>query len=159
MHDSLHKYVEAKVLQRQLQDKNVLEVGSLNVNGSIRQLFTGNYLGVDMREGEGVDQVCNAHALSIENESFDVIVSVEMLEHDDMFWLSIAEMGRVLKPNGYFILTARGIKFGKHAFPSDYYRFTTEAFNILFELAGCKPLEIIEDPDFSGVFGIGIKCS
>ena len=51
MHDSLHKYVEAKVLQRQLQDKNVLEVGSLNVNGSIRQLFTGNYLGVDMREG------------------------------------------------------------------------------------------------------------
>ena len=159
MHDSTFKFIEAKVLQRQLQNKSILEVGSLDVNGSIRQLFTGKYIGVDMREGKSVDQVCNAHSLPFANESFDTVISAEMLEHDDKFWFSVAEMGRVLKLNGYLLLTARGIKFQKHNFPSDYYRFTTESFEILFGLAECKPLEIVEDPDFSGVFGIGIKCS
>ena len=161
MHESVLKYVGEKVMQRQLQEKSVLEVGSYNgYPKTVREMFKGSYTGVDMREGSNVDRVMNAHQLEVSwDESFDVVISTEMLEHDDMFWLSVAEMGRVLKQGGYLILTARGNGYPKHEHPSDYYRFMPASFEMLFSLAGCKPLEIIEDPEVSGVFGLGIKCS
>jgi SAM-dependent methyltransferase len=158
MHESTFNFVKQKVMQRGIADKNTLEVGSLDVNGSVRELFTGNYIGVDMREGKGVDRVMNAHSLDgAWNERFDVVVSTEMLEHDDMFWLSMSEMGRVLKKGGYLIITARGNGFNEHGYPYDYWRFNISAFNVLIGLAGCKPLEVIDDPMFPGVFGIGVK--
>jgi SAM-dependent methyltransferase len=156
-------FAEEKIKQYQLQDKKILEVGSLNVNGSVRDLFNGGYamyIGFDMCAGKGVDVVGNAHNMIFDSEIFDVVISTEMLEHDDKFWFSLSEMGRVLKPNGYLILTARGNGFIKHNHPSDYYRFMPEAFNVLFKLAGCEVLEIVEDTQYSGVFGIGQKtCS
>ena len=42
----------------------VLDVGSLDVNGSVRKILKGQYkeiVGIDMRVGEGVDIVMNAH--------------------------------------------------------------------------------------------------
>ena len=39
------------IAARKLANKTVLEVGSVNVNGSLRELFTGPYLGVDLRPG------------------------------------------------------------------------------------------------------------
>lgn len=160
MHESVLKYVSEKISQRQLQERSILEVGSYNgYPKTVREMFKGNYVGVDMREGSNVDMVCNAHNLIFDDETFDVVVSTEMLEHDDKFWFSLSEMGRVLKSNGYLILTARGNGYPKHEHPSDYYRFMPASFETLFSLADCKPLEIVEDPEVSGVFGIGIKRS
>ena len=160
MHKSVMQFVGEKVREYKLEDKKVLEVGSLDVNGTVRDFFSkeiGQYIGLDIRAGKGVDVVCNAHEMKFDDALFDVVLSTEMLEHDDMFWLSVMEMGRVLKPDGYLILTARGNGFQQHAFPSDYYRFIPEAFQVLFKLAGCAPLEIKSDPEVSGVFGIGIR--
>ena len=40
-------------------NKKVLEVGSLNINGSVRQFFTNcDYIGLDVGEGKDVDIVC-----------------------------------------------------------------------------------------------------
>ena len=159
MHDSCAKWICKKVREFALQNKSLLEVGSLNVNGSIREYFNGEYIGVDRQAGKGVDIVCNAHSLPFSNEGYEVVVSTEMLEHDEMFWLSIKEMARVLKHGGYLILTARGNGFPEHSFPSDYYRFMPESFRILFELADCAIIEIVSDPDplSPGMFGIGKK--
>jgi hypothetical protein len=88
-----------------------------------------------------------------------VIVSTEMLEHDNEFWVSIKEMGRVLRRGGIMIITARGNGFMPHDFPSDYWRFLPSSFKMLLEMAGCEVLEIRDDwqPGHPGVFGIGRK--
>ncbi len=64
-------------------NKKVLEIGSLNINGSVRQFFINcEYLGVDLGEGKDVDMVCKGHELPFPNLSFDTVISCECLEHD-----------------------------------------------------------------------------
>jgi SAM-dependent methyltransferase len=159
------EWVGQKVQQHGLASSanHVLEVGSLDVNGSVRPLFTGvaSYLGVDALDGAGVDLVLDAHQLTskFEKASFDVVVSTEMLEHDSEFWNSLAMMGEVLKPGGHLLLTARGNGFWIHNYPHDYFRFLPESFHSLLRLAGCNVLEVTEDwyPGHTGVFGLGKK--
>jgi SAM-dependent methyltransferase len=161
MHDSVMQWVAEKAGQFDFDGRAVLEVGARDVNGSVRPLFAqaASYTGVDFIEGAGVDAVMNAHALAFADASFDAVVSTEMLEHDDEFWLSVKEMGRVLKPGGLLILTARGNGFMPHDYPFDYWRFMPASFSKLLTLAGCEPLEVREDwqGGHPGVFGVGRK--
>ena len=46
------------------------------------------------------------------------------------FWLGFEEVYRVLRPDGVF-LVACPFYFHQHAYPSDYWRFTPEAFGVL----------------------------
>lgn len=160
MHDSVLQWVAEKVRQHCLGG-DVLEVGSLNVNGSVRPLLAGakSYMGVDFQPGPGVDQVMNAHALQLPDASFDLVVSTEMLEHDDEFWVSVREMSRVLRRGGHLLLTARGNGFMPHEYPDDFWRFMPSAFPKLFRLAGCAVIEVREDwqPGHPGLFGLGRK--
>ncbi len=88
--------------------KRVLEVGSLDINGSVRPLFTDcQYTGIDLDEGRGVDVV--AHVTDyhrLDDGEFDVIISTETLEHDRAWDKSLAAMYRLLKPNGLMVVTA-----------------------------------------------------
>ena len=62
------------------EGKKVLEVGSRNVNGTLRRIIENfkpeKYLGIDIIEGKGVDKVCNANELINEfgSNSFDVVI-------------------------------------------------------------------------------------
>ena len=134
----------------------VLEVGSLDVNGSVRN-FYADYTGVDMRAGKNVDIVANGNNLPFEDESYDKVLSLESMEHDQKFWLTFAELVRVLKPGGQLIVTTRGIGFPKHEFPFDYYRFTAESLKALFEDRGLVDVLSIENTEDGGVFGYGKK--
>lgn len=167
MHPSVMAWVSDKVEQYGLAtpDTCVLEVGSRNVNGSVRCLFQGvqSYVGIDLFPGPGVDVVLDAHELTtaFSRASFDVVVSTETLEHDSEFWTSLIHMGEVLKPGGHLIVTARGNGFWIHDFPNDYFRFLPESFRPLLRIAGCEVLEIREDwfPNHPGVFGLGRKLT
>jgi len=140
--------------------KKILEVGSYDENGSVRELFEqAKYIGVDMREGPGVDQVVNAHHLDayFAWAAFDVIVCTEMLEHDDRFWVSLRNMGTLLKQGGHLIVTTRGNGFPLHAYPDDFYRFMPHAAKPLCEIARCELLTSQEDPQQPGIFFLGRK--
>lgn len=160
MHESVLRWAKQKVDEHNLSGLSVLEVGSLDVNGSVRGFFSGDYIGIDMRPGSGVDVVENAHHLSFPSNSFDAVVCTEMLEHDSEPWSTLLQIGRVLRPDGWLLLTARGFGFPQHDFPSDYWRFTVGAFESLFQLASITPVEIIPDTDENqpGVFGLGRKA-
>lgn len=159
------EWVATKVEQYNLREPSarVLEVGSRNVNGSVRPLFQGvaSYTGVDFIDGPGVDMVLDAHHLTsaFSAGSFDVVVSTETLEHDSAFWTSVEMMGNVLRSGGFLLLTARGNGFWIHGYPHDYYRFLPESFPPLLAYAGCDVLEVTEDwyPGHTGVFGLGRK--
>jgi hypothetical protein len=88
--------------------KKVLEVGSLNINGTVRDFFhTCEYTGIDLDKGKGVDVICPAH-LYIHPEEFDVVISTEMLEHDQYWKLSLAQMYANLKIGGILIFSCAG---------------------------------------------------
>ena len=48
--------------EKDIRGKSVIEVGALDVNGSLRSVVQtfgpGNYIGVDIKEGRGVDLIC-----------------------------------------------------------------------------------------------------
>jgi SAM-dependent methyltransferase len=159
MHPSVHDWVASQVEKYDLADKHVLEVGSLDVNGSIRGLFNPNhFIGVDFRPGPGVDFVMNAHNLhDFKAGSFNVVISTEMLEHDDAFWLSMKEMGRVLLKGGHLLITTRGNGFKLHSHPDDYWRFMPSAREKLLDLAKCDPVDLALDARAPGIFAHGVK--
>lgn len=65
------------------RDVSVLEVGSLNINGTVRDFFTDcEYVGVDVVDGPGVDRVVAGQDLDYVDNWFDVVVSAECFEHN-----------------------------------------------------------------------------
>lgn len=67
---------------------SVLEVGSLDINGTVRDFFDAErYVGVDIGPGPGVDVVCAGQDLDYPDRSFDVAISAECFEHNP-FWLA-----------------------------------------------------------------------
>jgi methyltransferase family protein len=138
----------------------VLELGSFDVNGSVRPLFADrakfpSYLGIDARPGPGVDLVMDASKLVL-NDRFNIVVTTEMLEHA-VFWLVLSEAWRVLIPGGWIIITTRGIGYPRHDYPSDYYRFTKEGLDKALELSGFRVIESEEHPTDKGVFAFAEK--
>lgn len=86
--------------------KRVLDVGSLNVNGCNKILFTDcDYVGVDIGPGENVDVVCKAHEYDAPAESFDVVISSECFEHDMYIKQTLNKITDLLKPEGLFVFT------------------------------------------------------
>lgn len=157
MHDSVMAWVADQVAGHELAGGRTLEVGSLDVNGSVRTMFTGEYVGLDMRPGPGVDVVGLGDALPFDDASFDVIVTTETLEHDPAPWRTLAEIGRVLRPGGHLLLTTRGNGFGEHHEPSDYWRFMPESRALLLDLASCDAVAVALDPQVPGVFVHGVR--
>jgi len=87
------------------KNTNVLDVGSLDINGNNRYLFDMcKYIGVDIIEGTNVDFVTPIHLLK-GSELFDVVISTEMLEHDIFYIESIKRMCALLKKGGLLLIT------------------------------------------------------
>jgi SAM-dependent methyltransferase len=145
-------WVGNRVARYRLATMETVEVGSLNVNGSCREFFRGPYIGLDMRDGPGVDVVGFAAHLPFETASADVVICTEVLEHDPSFWATLDEIGRILRPRGHLLLTTRGNGFGEHREPEDLWRFMPDSRRLLADLASCDLLEEALDPEVPGVF-------
>lgn len=98
--------------------KRVLEFGSRNVNGSIRDEFIDcEYIGVDTTDGVDVDIICYAHKYKttpVRFESFDVVCSTEMFEHDPYAHKSVGNMLKQLRPGGLLFMTCAGVGRAEH---------------------------------------------
>lgn len=85
---------------------NILEIGSHDVNGSIRNFFEGSdYCGVDLSPGDGVDVVMSGHELKFPNDTFDYSISCECFEHNPEWIKTFANMYRMTKISAYVIIT------------------------------------------------------
>lgn len=84
----------------------VVEIGSADVNGSIRPFFTGSaYTGVDLTAGPGVDVVGSGHEVAVPADSVDLVISCECFEHNPMWRETFVNMHRMTRPGGVVAVT------------------------------------------------------
>lgn len=140
----------------EIRGKRIVEVGSLCVNGSLRSIVESykpsEYVGVDIAMGPGVDVQCDVSELvSIFGEnSFDYVISTEMLEHVRDWRLAVSNIKRICKQDGHIVLTTRSKGFVYHAYPYDFWRWELEDFEMIFSDFEIEKLE--SDPLAPGVF-------
>lgn len=93
----------------------VLEIGGLNVNGTIRDHFPNAdpYHALDMADGEGVDIVADATSWEPDRE-YDTVVTTGMLEHLEDWRLVIDTAYKALRPGGLLLLTCAGPGWKRH---------------------------------------------
>ena len=92
-----------------------LEVGSRDINGGVRDLIRSeNYFGVDLYAGPGVDRVCDARDLGYDGQ-FDLVLCLEVLEHERDPEGLIDTLGRLAKPGGLVVATAGGVGREPHS--------------------------------------------
>ena len=62
---------------------NILEVGSQNINGTVRDYFPSStsYLGIDLSMAKCVDWVVPGELIELPDEWADVVISTECFEH------------------------------------------------------------------------------
>jgi SAM-dependent methyltransferase len=116
----------------------IVEIGALQIEGQekyadLRPLFPGKqFIGCDMREGRGVDRIENLHGLTFADASIGTLIMLDTLEHVRYPFTAMREARRVVQPGGVVIITSVML-CPIHAYPSDYWRFTPEAFKVLLE--------------------------
>ena len=161
MHKSIMDF-GTKVLTKELiENKIVLDIGSLDVNGSWKDIILNFnpkfYIGIDMQEGKNVDLkigVENLHHIYPKN-LFDLIISTETLEHIKLWKEAIVNMKSLLKVSGTLIITTRSKGCNYHPYPNDYWRYELEDIKTIFSDFNISIIEV--DAEWPGVLMVAQK--
>jgi SAM-dependent methyltransferase len=116
-HAAQLEFVEllSKSLEPWFRRRKVLEVGSLDITGSIRGFFPDcDYIGVDVGSGRGVDVICEGQNYDAPAESFDTVISCEAMEHNPHWLETFRNMVRLCRPGGLVIMTCATVGRPEH---------------------------------------------
>lgn len=144
----------------QIRGKRVLDVGSQDINGSYKQMFQELgclYTGTDIVDGPNVDVISTFDSLLFQDNSFDIVISGQTLEHAERPWMLVREMSRVLAPGGLVCWIAPW-RFHVHKdalCPYDRWRILDDGMHVLLQEAGLNVLDAFMHAD--DTVGIGQK--
>lgn len=77
----------------------------------------------------------NEYKFEIPDNTFDIVLSGQVIEHVKKIWVWIKELSRVCKKNGH-VITIAPISWIFHEFPVDCWRIYPEGMKALYEEAG-----------------------
>jgi SAM-dependent methyltransferase len=98
--------VATHLFQGDWRGKKILEIGSADVNGTIRPFFQDSeYIGVDISAGKGVDLVGYGDKIDLGNLHFDLTISCECFEHNPQWIETFLNMHRMTKNNGFLVFS------------------------------------------------------
>lgn len=155
-HPSCITFARTQLSAEEVAGRSVLEVGSLDVNGSVRPfveaLRPAVYVGVDIEHGPRVDEVCDVTQLTerFGEGHFDLVISTELVEHVRDWRTAFSNLKRVLRPGGTILVTTRSEGFAMHGWPHDYWRYEPEDMHRIFE--DFEAVVVERDPEAPGVF-------
>jgi SAM-dependent methyltransferase len=96
----------AKHMAADWAGRRVLEIGSADVNGSIRPFFAGSdYTGVDLSAAPGVDLVASGHEVALPDNHVDLAISCECFEHNPLWRETFVNMHRMTMAGGVVVVT------------------------------------------------------
>ena len=160
MHESSYNEMK-RFTERYLdhdRELSVLDVGSLDVNGSYRDLFDNpkwNYTGLDIVHGKNVDIVSkDAYRYPFPDGAFDVVITGSVIEHVEDMHTFVRELTRVMKPSGIMCIIAPWA-WDEHKYPVDCWRILPDGMRFLIEkIAGVRCLNTYKnDSDCVGIAG------
>ncbi len=143
--DKMAEFRRRYLTGREGEALTILDLGSQDINGSYRQLFSAPswcYLGVDMAAGANVDVVLADPYdwRELAPESADVIVSGQTFEHTEFFWLTIQQIARTLRQNAICCIIAPS-SGPEHRFPVDCWRVYPDGLRAVARYAGLETVE------------------
>lgn len=153
MHESsferMSLFVEKFLAESRGEPLRILDVGSLDVNGSYRDLFDDakwTYTGLDLDEGPNVHVVTRTPYAwkAIPRNSVDVVISGQALEHIEFPWVTLLEIRRVLRPGGISCLIVPSTG-PEHRFPLDCWRFFGDGLRALAHWADLRVVSLDVD--------------
>lgn len=150
MHAEAHEWVARHATSEPV---TVLDIGGRNINGTVRNLFSGAtvYTVLDIADGQGVDIVADASTWT-PDQQYDVVVTAETFEHTDVWPKICATAAAALKLGGRFIATMAGpgrpahsaVDGGPTLYPGEYYG-NVEPDDLRAVLAGCGFTDVVID--------------
>ena len=131
-----------------------IDIGSYNVNGSLRPMVEAHgyeYIGVDIREGPGVDLVMDDPyhlPFTLAEAEYNLIVSCSCFEHCVNPWRLMRDVVQVMAPGALLILCAP-FNWKYHPHPNDYYRYSHEGLAALCKEVGLDVVECYMNGDIN----------
>lgn len=130
MHHAAYDWVRQQVAAHGPFTGTVVEFGSHDINGGVRDLFdqAAEYIGVDSQAGPGVDVVADAvryahdHRVGLRNGrevAACCVVSTEVFEHTRKWKQMVEAAWQLLQVGGVFICTAAGPGRAPHSMYSE----------------------------------------
>lgn len=127
MLDEIQEWAAEVIAPGMIRGRSVLEVGSYDVNGSLRPMVEAMepsfYLGVDVREGPGVDELARAEDVW-QRPGWLNVICTETLEHVENWAGALLSMQMAVHPGGWLFLSTCVPGFPRHEYPDDFWRFT-----------------------------------
>jgi len=112
----------------------IVDYGGRRIDGHesyyslVKDYSNAKYIGLDLEQGPGVDLVMtDPYCSPIEDNSVDIVVTGQMFEHCEFFWLTFQDIARILKPGGYLCVITPSAG-PVHRYPVDCWRFYPDAY-------------------------------
>ncbi|MGD9637485.1 MAG: class I SAM-dependent methyltransferase [Alphaproteobacteria bacterium] len=115
-----------KILKKELPklSGDVLDIGCGDKPYKIWLKNAQKHIGIDIYDGAFVDYVIQPdEKWELQDNSFDAVISTQVLEHTENISHLLDEAFRVLKPKGVLIISAPFL-YHEHGTPYDFWRFT-----------------------------------
>lgn len=128
-----------KVTIESLLSKMPEDGHGLNI-GSGRSKIDPRFKNLEIETGENIDYVGSVESIPLPDESIDLVITQEVLEHVSNPSQAIKEINRVLKLGGVAYIQLPFI-IGYHPCPNDYWRFTHEGIEELIVNSGLTHIQ------------------
>jgi len=146
------------------QELKILDVGSLQVrpeDKTYRDLTISDkwhYVGLDVVKGLNVDIVADdPYEYPFEDNTFDVVISGQTLEHVELIWVWIKELYRILKNSGIIYIVAPSQ--GPIHYDVDYWRIQPDGMKTLLRYANFRDIQVgvCKDGKWKDCWGRAVK--
>jgi SAM-dependent methyltransferase len=129
MYNLIDDFLKANIGERYGSGKKAIELGGSE--GTLKSIVEG--IGYQVEIAKNYPEV-DAHHLPYADDSFDVVLLDQVLEHVASPWLAVDEAWRVLKIGGLAIATVPFIlQYHADSGWKDYWRFTPDGLSSLFQ--------------------------